>query len=1080
MLFGCEDSRMAPRRPFSASFHLDPARSTLALITINMIIVLLWPSAVLALNPSLDISQYAHTAWKDGAGFGKGAIHGLAQTPDGYLWLATEFGLLRFDGVRAVPWEPPAGEHLPNSDIRSVLAGADGTLWIGTAKGLVSWKNGKLTHYPQFNAHDVHQLLQDSHGTVWAAGTMWEAGPFGTGAAIVCAFHGGGVQCYGQDGGFGPYGVTEIFEDSRRNLWFGAGNGIWRWQPGPPQHYPLPGSGSGNTGFAFPWRAFVETQSGELLIAQPSRGVDRFVRGKLEPYDFPSDEPQLHRDSLLRDRDGGLWIGTEDIGVLHVHEGRIDRFDQSNGLSSNSVQNLFEDREGTIWIATVGGLDSFRDYVVPTVSVEQGLSTPFVQSVLAARDGAIWLGTPNGLNRLKNGQVTIYRRPANARTPGTAERMEPVVGHRTVVHEVAANGLPDDEVGSLYEDAQGRIWVSTAQGLAYFENDKFVPLRGVHFPNWVHSPVARDTSGNLWIINDQGLYRLSEGRVAQYIPSESLGLHGTLQTLLLDAVRGGMWLASWQGKVVYFKDGKVRAAYGAGDGLGGGRVNDLYLDEEDALWAATEGGLSRIKDGRVWNLSSKNGLPCDAVNGLIQDDSKSFWLYMGCGLVRVQRSELEAWYLDPKRRIQTTLFDLFDGVKSRAGVQNFAPRMARGKDGKIWFVPYDGVSYVDPRHLSSNALAPPIRVEEVTANGKTYDPAIANELLRLPSQIRDLSIRYTALSFVAPEKVRFRIKLEGQDEDWRELTDRYVQYTNLAPRHYRFRVLACNNSGLWNEEGASLDFSVAPTYWQTSWFRALCAMSILALLWAAYQLRVRQLHHQFEATLDARVSERTRIARDLHDTLLQSAHGLLLRFQTVSELLPARPIDAKEKLDSAIDQTAEFITEARDEVQGLRESTVQGNDLALAVSTLGEELATGSASERPAFRVAVEGEPRDLHPILRDEIYKIAAEAMRNAFRHAQAHNVEVEIRYDDEQFRLRVRDDGKGMDPAVLSQQHGSEGHYGLPGMRERATLVGGKLTVWSEVDVGTEIELWVPSSAAYTVDQKASWLLPKFWGKG
>jgi signal transduction histidine kinase len=246
----------------------------------------------------------------------------------------------------------------------------------------------------------------------------------------------------------------------------------------------------------------------------------------------------------------------------------------------------------------------------------------------------------------------------------------------------------------------------------------------------------------------------------------------------------------------------------------------------------------------------------------------------------------------------------------------------------------------------------------------------------------------------------------------------------------------------------------------------------------AYRWRLRQVHHEFEMTLDARVDERTRIARDLHDTLLQSFHGVLLRLQTVSQLMRERPVEAQERLESTIDEVAEAITEGRDAVQGLRDSTVQSNDLALAISTLGEELATDSTNQRPGFQIAVEGEARDLHPILRDEIYRIAAEALRNAFLHAQARKIEVEIRYDEEQFRLRVRDDGKGIDPVVLSRQHG-EGHYGLPGMRERATLIGGKLTVWSEVDTGTEVELCVPASAAYTADRRASWLSRKLAGK-
>jgi signal transduction histidine kinase len=287
--------------------------------------------------------------------------------------------------------------------------------------------------------------------------------------------------------------------------------------------------------------------------------------------------------------------------------------------------------------------------------------------------------------------------------------------------------------------------------------------------------------------------------------------------------------------------------------------------------------------------------------------------------------------------------------------------------------------------------------------------------------------------------------------------------------------MAANSDGVWNDNPARLDFSVAPAYYQTNWFRAICVAAFLALLWMAYQWRVRQLRHQFEMALDARVAERTRIARELHDTLLQSAHGLLLRFETVSQLWASRPMEAKEKLDTAIEQTANFITEARDEVQGLRDSTVQGNDLALAISTLGEELVADSTNHRPTFRVAVEGQTRNLHPILRDETYKIAAEALRNAFRHAQARQIEVEIRYDNEQFRQRVRDDGKGIDPAVLSHQ-GREGHYGLPGMRERAKLIGGKLTVWSEVDAGTEVELRVPAGIAYEKSRGRPWFSRAF----
>jgi signal transduction histidine kinase len=336
-----------------------------------------------------------------------------------------------------------------------------------------------------------------------------------------------------------------------------------------------------------------------------------------------------------------------------------------------------------------------------------------------------------------------------------------------------------------------------------------------------------------------------------------------------------------------------------------------------------------------------------------------------------------------------------------------------------------------------------------------------------------LQFNYTSPTFSIPQKVQFRYKLDGYDDDWHEAgTRRQAFYTDVPPRKYTFRVMAANSDGVWSERAATLEFSIAAAYYQTTWFRVVSAVSFVALLWAAHRYRMRQAQHAFALTLEARVAERTRIARELHDTLLQSFHGVLLRFQTASYLLSERPAEAKEKLDDAIDQAAKAITEGRDAVQGLRASTLERNDLAKAIRALGDELAANANTHaRPSgFHVVVEGNPMDLHPIVRDEIYKIAAEALRNAFRHADAGRVEAEIRYDDEQFRLRVRDDGKGIDPAVLAGR-GIDGHYGLRGMPERAAVIGGELAVWSEVGAGTEVELRLPASTVYAVTGRRSW---------
>ncbi|MGB7862183.1 MAG: ATP-binding protein, partial [Candidatus Sulfotelmatobacter sp.] len=318
----------------------------------------------------------------------------------------------------------------------------------------------------------------------------------------------------------------------------------------------------------------------------------------------------------------------------------------------------------------------------------------------------------------------------------------------------------------------------------------------------------------------------------------------------------------------------------------------------------------------------------------------------------------------------------------------------------------------------------------------------------------------------------FRYKLEGQEKDWREVVnDREVQYTNLPPKRYRFRVLACNNSGVWNEEGAALDFVIPPAWYQTNWFRAACGALFLAIIWGIHELRVRQLAHEFNMGLEQRVAERTRVARDLHDTLLQSFQALLPSLQAGINMLASRPADARKVLEATADHASQAIAEGRDAVQGLRMSTVEKNDLAVAIRTVGEELASAASTQpSPNFNVVVEGASRNLHAILRDEVYRLAVEALRNAFRHAAAQNVEVEIRYDEKYFRLRVRDDGKGIPSDVLSGD-GREGHYGLPGMRERAKLVGGKLAIWTELDGGTEIELNIPGARAYVKSTRTFW---------
>jgi len=1017
----------------------DKTRIKIAACVVGAVSLLLLCPSALALDPSLDVRQYAHTVWRVRDGFTRGTIWAIAQTPDGYLWLGTEFGLYRFDGVRAVPWQPPTGQDLPSRAVYNLLVARDGALWIGTTNGVASWKDGKLTRYPQIDGQLIWALCEDGEGTIWSGGAI---GTF-PGPETLCAIGGSGVRCYGKDGSLGLGMVHSVYADRKGDLWAVTGTGIWKWRPGPPKFYPLPIG-------VRPLEGFTEDDGGKLLIGIEG-GLRRFSAGKIEAYPLPGTVQPFLTRRLLRDHDGGLWIAAYNAGLVHIHDGKADVFRQADGLSSDDVLALFEDRENNIWAATSDGLDRFRATAVATFSLKNGLSNSLAWSVLADRDGSVWAATPGGLDRGREGQFTMYDK-----------------------HDGKLNGSAPT---SLFQDSGGRIWVSTERQFGYLEGNRFVSVgrAGVDATD----RIGEDSAGDLWIADQQkGLFQLRDSKFVKQIPWIGLGHKDFALSLAADPLRGGIWLGFYRGGISHFADGRIQETYTAADGLANGSVGNLQVERDGTLWAATDGGLSRMKNGHFATLSRENGLPCDAIQWMIEGDDHSFWLYTPCGLLRLAGSEMDAWTAAEdrgqaaKQMVHPAVFDFSDGVmvhevsSDRAG----AP-VAKSPDGRIWFVSYDGLSVIDPRHLPFNEVPPPVHIERITANGKTY---VASNGLRLPAQVRDLMIDYTALSFVVPEKIRFRYRLEGQDRNWREVTnDREVQYSNLPPGDYVFRVAAANNSGVWNEAGDTLQFSIAPVYYQTNWFRALCVTGFLALLWALYQFRLRQLQRQFAAGLDARLQERNRIARELHDTLLQSLHGLLFQFQAARNLFSRRPVEAMEALDQAIGRTEQAITESQDAITDLRPTPAASTDLEELLMATGKELeATANRDGTAAtFALTVEGDRQILAPILQDEVHRIALELLRNAFRHACARRVEAEVRYDEEQLRLRIRDDGKGMDPEVLTKGR-RPGHWGLLGAKERAVRIGAHLDIWSEAGAGTEVQLRIPATVAY----KNSHVGPRF----
>jgi signal transduction histidine kinase len=982
-----------------------------------------------ALDTSRQISQYGHTAWRIQDGVFAGTPNAIAQTTDGYLWIGTQSGLTRFDGVRFVSWRPPKGKELPSSRINSLLGARDGSLWIGTPKGLARWRDGELTNYRNPTGA-IMAILEDRAGTIWIARANMSdtKGP-------LCKVTDTGLRCYGRNDGVAiPYAVT-LANDSLGNVWLAGGPLVSRWQAGTAGTYISPGLDPAEIFNGV--LALAGGPDGSLWVgvvySGKGGGLQQLVQGAWKPFVTPEfDGSTLEVTALLLDRDSCLWVGTLSQGIYRIQGNKVEHFRSSDGLSGDAVTRLFQDREGNIWIATSSGIDNLHDLRVASFSTRQGLSADQVNSVLAARDGTVWVGTHN-LDALRSGEITSIQ--SRTRLPGRA-------------------------MTSLLEDRAGRLWVGVDEDLSVYERGSFrkIPtIDGSHLG--AIRAMAEDVDGSIWATtsgpaeNKHRLLRIQDLSIREEISSPQM----PATNVLAPDPHGGVWLGLASGGLARFRNGKME--FFPFNNAHDDPVYGLLVNSDTSILAATQSGLVGRRNGTLQTLTVRNGLPCDVIYSLISDRNATLWLYAACGVIAIPNAELQRWWESPGATVKSRLFDVFDGARPMS--TSFRPNASESPDGRLWFANQNVLQTIDPARLDINPVLPPVHIEEVIADHKNYAP---RDGLRLPALTRDLEIDYTALSFVAPQKVRFRYKLEDHDSEWQDPgTRRQAFYANLRPGNYRFRVIACNNDGVWNEEGATLAFSVAAAWYQTWWFRGTSLAVFLALLWALYQLRLHQLAQQFHITLEARVNERTRIARELHDTLLQSFQALLLRLQTVRNVLPGRPEEAAQRLDGAIDQTAQAITEGRDAVHELRSSAVVANDLAQAIGTLGADLAARETNQTAVvFGVEVEGTPRNLQPILRDEVYRIASEAMRNAFRHAEAQRIDVEIRYDDRHFRMRVTDDGRGIDPKVLTHD-GRAGHYGLHGMRERAKLIGGQLEVWSKLNSGTEVELNIPATIAY-----------------
>jgi signal transduction histidine kinase/ligand-binding sensor domain-containing protein len=989
-------------------------------------LLLVTAGSVQALDPNKLITQYGHTAWRVQDGYLTYPA-GITQTTDGYIWIGTREGLLRFDGAKFTIWTPPAGQYLPGRGFSALLGTRDGSLWIGTPGGLSQLKDGQLINYaPPQGSGGVYAIIEDEAGGVWFTRYL-----ITDGKGPLCRVKDKEMRCYGKEDGIAATYGLGLAKDTAGNIWFASAT-LWRWSPeSVGVFFAEELKGSSGEGVIDATLGPSGTMWAAIDGTGPNLGVRYYSDGKWLSYAVPGfDGATVRADVLYLDRHNSMWVGTQSQGVYRLHDGVADHFGTENGLSGRKIDSIYEDREGNLWVVTENGVDMFRDMPVVNFSTTEGLSGKGVNSIIALRDNSIWTGSEGAVNIL---------RPDGGSAITTLK------------------GLPGKSALAMLEDRRGRIWLGVDDKLMIYEDGRFLEIKksdGSLLRQIEQTrAAAEDSDGNVWalILKDGKIHllRIRDEHVQEDIPVNS---DSTFRPSYLAADReGSVWIGSNKDKLARYRNGQFEIV-SLGD-QATVTIQSLLVDSDNALWIATSLGLYRRTDDGLSLLDARNGLPCSPVSAVIVDDNGNFWLYARCSLLRIPAADMANWRKLPESKVSVKSFDALDGaLPNPIGIRQ--SRVAKSKDGRLWFMSGSTVQMIDPRRDYTNPIPPPVHIEELIADRKSYP---ARGELSLPPLRGELEINYTGLSFTIPRKVKFRYKLEGHDTDWQDVgARRQAFYNSLAPGRYRFRVIAGNNDGIWNEAGATLDFMIQPMWYQTNAFRLLCVILVGLTAWALYQLRIRQISRVISARFDERLAERTRLARELHDTFLQTIQGSKMVADDALEQSgdPIRLRQAMEQLSGWLGQATE---EGRAALNSLRTSTTEKNDLAAALRRATESC---RLKDSATAEFSVVGESRDMHPIVRDEVYRIGYEAISNACLHSGATRLDVELRYAHN-LCMRVSDNGRGIDPEVIEQ--GRPGHYGLQGMRERAARIGADLTIDSSADSGTEVTLVVPGGIVF-----------------
>jgi len=997
------------------------------LIRSCLLCVMTFAGSVVALGSSPIADDYIRTNFTVEDGLPDNVVNAIVQTGNGLLWVGTESGLASFDGREFIPIDLHVAGAPPQGSVTSLVEASNGDLWVGTHAGVVLIPRNALDQI------DPTQL------------TYYQLSP------------GASDQ------------VGSLYQTRDGTIWAGTNHGLYRQESG--KFVSVISVLSVNR--------IAESLEGHLLLITGRGFVEWNGRGIIEHPGLAA-SLGVHEDQIFnvfQDRTGTVWYCTE-AGIVRRGRRPFARLHPHN-VSRTTAYRTYEDPQGGVWV--VSGIGLYR-------AIADHLQTPAAdiraRSFFAGKDGELWVGTNgNGLIQLKPRVVRMY---------------------------TSGNGLPNDVAMAVLATHDGKVWVGGNCGLSVFEAERFKVYREKDgLLNSCVWALAEDQNRDLWIgTYGGGLFRFRGGHFHQY--SREQGLPDTVVLQIAVARDGSLWLATPNG-VSHMQNGHFQN-YTVAEGLSSNQVFSVYQDRSGSVWAETQGGIDRLvgerfvplpsaqtRDGPLsirlaedslgdlYTINSPKGISLIendrliAVNenlkvlDMVESPQHNLWFSGIDGIIRIAVNDLKKSVIDRDAPLNYARFDRADGMNSiQCSVGS--PNMAITPNDKLWVATVKGLAMLDLARLQQANTKPTVFVGAVTI-GKNKVHA-GRELILAPGT-HHVELHLEAVDLASPEKVRLQYRMDSVDAGWLDAdATRTAIYTNIPVGTHAFHVRASGSDGVWDRVGILYNITQRPYFYQMTWFRLLSACVLVFLLFAVYLVRVRQIIRQTLIRHEERLVERERIARELHDTLLQSFQGLTLHFQRARNLLPERAAEAIQTLDRALDGAEQAIVEGRDAIHDLRSPAPATQGLAEEITSLGEGLVVRDGDKDPAqFRVVIEGSAQTLHPNVQIEIVRIAREGLRNAFGHSQARRIETEIAYSNNLFRLRIRDDGKGIDPGVRNRAE-RVGHWGLAGMRERAERLGGALEVWSEPGAGTEVELRIPATIVYESSRARNnvWL---FWKK-